>query len=189
MELLKDKILTEGRVIGTEILKVDSFLNHQMDPVLMQKMGERFAEVFAEEGVTKVVTIESSGIAPAIFAGLALGVPVVFAKKTESRNLDQETHQAPVRSFTKGKDYIIRINKRFLSEQDTILFIDDFLAKGQALLGLIRIASDAGAKVAGAGIVIEKGFQDGGELIRQTGIRVESLAILDSMSEDGIIFR
>jgi len=184
MELLKKRILKDADVVGTEILKVDSFLNHQIDPVLMREIGVHFSELFSGMGVTKVVTIESSGIAPAIFTALSLGVPLLFAKKTESRNLDAETYQAPVRSFTKGIDYHIRVNKRFLSKEDKLLFIDDFLAKGQAILGLVQIAKDAGAEVVGAGIVIEKGFQDGGELIRQKGILVKSLAIVESMSEE-----
>jgi len=187
MDLLKKKILSEGRVIGSEILKVDSFLNHQVDPSLMQAIGAEFASIFAGQGITKVVTIESSGIAPAIFAGLNLGVPVIFAKKTESRNLDTETYHAAVHSFTRGGEYIIRVSKRYLSSEDTVLFIDDFLARGRALLGLLEIAGQAGARVAGAGVVIEKGFQDGGSLIRNMGIRVESLAIIKEMSEEGLI--
>lgn len=185
MDSLKQKILSEGRVIGTEILKVDSFLNHQVDPILMKAIGAEFASIFAGQGITKVVTIESSGIAPAVFTGLMLGVPVVFAKKTESRNLDTETYHAAVHSFTRGGEYIIRVSKRYLTAEDTVLFVDDFLARGRALLGLLEIAGQAGAKVAGAGVVIEKGFQDGGSLIRNMGIRVESLAIIKDMSEEG----
>ena len=187
MDLLKQKILSEGRVIGTEILKVDSFLNHQVDPALMKAIGVEFASIFANQGITKVVTIESSGIAPAVFTGLELGVPVIFAKKTASRNLDTETYHAAVHSFTRGAEYIIRVSKRYLSAEDTVLFIDDFLARGRALLGLLEIAGQAGAKVAGAGVVIEKGFQDGGSLIRNMGIRVESLAIIKDMSEEGSV--
>ena len=187
MDLLKQKILSEGRVIGTEILKVDSFLNHQVEPDLMKAIGVEFASIFADQGITKVMTIESSGIAPAVFTGLELGVPVIFAKKTESRNLDTETYHAAVHSFTRGGEYIIRVNKRYLSAEDTVLFIDDFLARGRALLGLLEIAGQAGAKVAGAGVVIEKGFQDGGSLIRNMGIRVESLAIIKDMSEEGSV--
>ena len=185
MDSLKQKILSEGRVIGTEILKVDSFLNHQVDPTLMKAIGAEFASIFAGQGITKIVTIESSGIAPAVFTGLMLGVPVVFAKKTESRNLDTETYHAAVHSFTRGGEYIIRVSKRYLTAEDTVLFVDDFLARGRALLGLLEIAGQAGARVAGAGVVIEKGFQDGGSLIRNMGIRVESLAIIKDMSEEG----
>jgi len=187
MDLLKQKILSEGRVIGTEILKVDSFLNHQVDPALMKAIGVEFASLFANQGITKVMTIESSGITPAVFTGLELGVPVIFAKKTASRNLDTETYHAAVHSFTRGGEYIIRVSKRYLSAEDTVLFIDDFLARGRALLGLLEIAGQAGAKVAGAGVVIEKGFQDGGSLIRNMGIRVESLAIIKDMSEEGSV--
>lgn len=184
MDSLKNMIRNEGRVIGTEILKVDNFLNHQIDPELMRQIGEEFASRFEGQGITKVVTLESSGIAPAIFTALYLGVPVIFAKKTESRNLDADTYHASVHSFTRGGEYIIRISRKYLSSDDTILLIDDFLARGRALLGLLEIANQAGAKVAGAGIVIEKGFQDGGTLIRNMGIRVESLAIVSSMSEE-----
>lgn len=185
MDLLKQKIRSKGRVIGTEILKVDSFLNHQVDPFLMQAIGAEFASIFADQGITKVVTIESSGIAPALFTGLMLNVPVIFAKKTESRNLDTETYHAAVHSFTRGGEYIIRVSKKYLTADDTVLFIDDFLARGRALLGLLEIAVQAGARVAGAGVVIEKGFQEGGSLIRNMGIRVESLAIIKEMSEEG----
>ena len=187
MDLLKHKISSEGRVIGTDILKVDSFLNHQVDPDLMKAIGEEFALIFEGQGITKVLTIESSGIAPALFTGLLLQVPVVFAKKTASRNLDTETYHAAVHSFTRGGEYIIRVSKRYLTSEDTVLFIDDFLARGRALLGLLEIAGQAGARVAGAGVVIEKGFQDGGSLIRNMGIRVESLAIIKEMSEEGLI--
>ncbi|MBN1892172.1 MAG: xanthine phosphoribosyltransferase [Clostridiales bacterium] len=183
MELLKNKIISEGRIIGTDILKVDSFLNHQMDPQVMAEIGKAFADVFADEKVTKVLTIESSGIAPAIFTAQHMGVPAIFARKTTSRNLDNETYIANVHSFTKGVDYVIRVSKRYLNKDDTVLLIDDFLAKGCALKGLIDIIGQAGAKIAGAGIVIEKGFQEGGALIRGMGVRVHSLAIVDEMSE------
>ena len=185
MDLLKQKICSEGRVIGTDILKVDSFLNHQVDPVLMKAIGEEFALLFEGQGITKVLTIESSGIAPALFTGLLLKVPVVFAKKTASRNLDTETYHAAVHSFTRGCEYIVRVSRRYLTAEDTVLLIDDFLARGRALMGLLEIAEQAGARVAGAGIVIEKGFQDGGSLIRSMGIRVASLAIIKEMSEEG----
>lgn len=183
MELLKDKIISEGRIIGTDILKVDSFLNHQIDPQVMVEIGRAFADAFSGEKVTKVLTIESSGIAPAIYTAQQLGVPAIFARKTTSRNLDHETYIANVHSFTKGVDYVIRVSKRYLNKNDTVLLIDDFLAKGCALKGLINIVGQAGAKIAGAGIVIEKGFQEGGALIRGMGVRVHSLAIVDEMSE------
>jgi len=151
----------------------------------MKAIGEEFALLFAGQGITKVLTIESSGIAPALFTGLLLQVPVVFAKKTASRNLDTETYHAAVHSFTRGSEYIVRVSKRYLTAEDTVLLVDDFLARGRALMGLLEIAEQAGARIAGAGIVIEKGFQDGGSLIRSMGIRVESLAIIKEMSEEG----
>ena len=183
MDLLKNRIVSEGRIIGTDILKVDSFLNHQIDPNIMQEVGKAFAEAFSGENITKVLTIESSGIAPALSTALCLGVPVIFARKTTSRNLDIDTYISTVHSFTKGTDYVIRVSKRYLDEKDTVLLIDDFLAKGCALKGLIDIVGQSGAKLAGAGIVIEKGFQEGGALIRGLGIRVHSLAIVKEMSE------
>ena len=183
MDLLKDRIVSEGRIVGTDILKVDSFLNHQIDPRVMQEIGKAFAEAFSNEGITKVLTIESSGIAPALSTALCLGVPVIFARKTTSRNLDIDTYISSVHSFTKGTDYVIRVSKRYLNDKDVVLLIDDFLAKGCALQGLIDIVGQSGAKIAGAGIVIEKGFQEGGALIRGMGIRVHSLAIVNEMSE------
>ena len=139
MELLKKRVRSEGRIIGTDVLKVDSFLNHQVDPTLMQAIGEEFARRFQDLGITKVLTIESSGIAPALFTGLYLHVPVVFAKKTESRNLDLETYAAPVHSFTRGQEYIIRVSRRYITNKDTVLLIDDFLAQGRAIIGLLDI--------------------------------------------------
>lgn len=189
MELLKSKILDEGIVIGTQVLKVDSFLNHQIDPNLMNEIGREFAKRFSDKKITKILTIEASGIAPAIFAGKEMDVPVVFAKKTTSLNLDSETYTARVHSFTKEIDYIVRVSKKFISPGDCVLVIDDFLANGQAIIGLSEIIEQAGAKLVGAGIVIEKGFQDGGALLREMGIRVESLAIIDKMSEKQITFR
>ncbi len=189
MDLLKAKILDEGIVIDTDVLKVDSFLNHQIDPNLMFAIGKEFAKIFSDKKITKVLTIESSGIAPAIFVAKELRVPMVYAKKTTSVNLDEETYEARVHSFTKKIDYIIRVSKKFISNSDSILIIDDFLANGQAIIGLSEIVDMAGAKLVGAGIVIEKGFQDGGALIREMGIRVESLAIIDSMSENHITFK
>lgn len=183
MKLLKDKILSEGRIIGTDILKVDSFLNHQIDSKLMEEIGKAFATFFSLQGITKILTLESSGIAPALSTGQQMGLPVVFAKKTVSRNLDQETYLSNVHSFTKGQDYVIRVSKQYITEKDTILIIDDFLARGCALRGLIDIVGQSGAKLFGAGIVIEKGFQEGGALIRGMGVRVHSLAIIKKMSE------
>lgn len=183
MELLKSRIISEGRIIGTDILKVDSFLNHQIDPLIMEEIGKAFAKEFSGEGITKVLTIESSGIAPALSTARFLGVPAIFARKTTSRNLDTDTYVSTVHSFTKGTDYVIRVSKRYLDNKDVVLLIDDFLAKGCALKGLIDVVAQSGAKLTGAGIVIEKGFQEGGDLIRSMGIRVHSLAIINEMSE------
>ena len=188
MQLLKDRILRDGVVLKGNTLKVDSFLNHQMDPVLMAAIGEEFARRFAGEPITKILTIEASGIAPALFAGYFLKVPVIFAKKTQSSNQDATTYAAPVHSYTRGTDNYIRVSSRYLSSDDHILLIDDFLAHGEALLGLAELVCQAGATLAGAGIVIEKGFQDGGRRVRAKGIRVESLAIIQDMAEGRVEF-
>ena len=188
MQLLKDRILKDGLVLPGNILKVDSFLNHQMDPLLMAAIGEEFSRRFAGEPITRILTIEASGIAPALFAGYYLKVPVIFAKKTESANQDASTYAAPVHSYTRGRDNIIRVSSRYLSASDHILIIDDFLAHGEALLGLAELVRQAGATLAGAGIVIEKGFQTGGQRVRSSGIRVESLAIIRDMSDGHIQF-
>ncbi|RDW19811.1 xanthine phosphoribosyltransferase [Oceanobacillus chungangensis] len=186
MNLLQQKIITEGQVLSDSILKVDSFLNHQIDPQLMKYIGEEFAGLFAEAGITKILTIESSGIAPSVMAGLSLGVPVVFARKRKSLTLVDQLYSSKVYSFTKNETNEISIANSYITSDDVVLVIDDFLANGQAALGLIDIVEQAGATAAGVGIVIEKGFQNGGNLIRERGIRVESLAIIDSLS-DGIV--
>ncbi|MDD2534068.1 MAG: xanthine phosphoribosyltransferase [Eubacteriales bacterium] len=188
MELLKNRILKDGVVLKGNILKVDSFLNHQMDPSLMAAIGEEFAHRFSSDAITKILTIEASGIAPALFAGYFLKVPVIFAKKTESSNIDASTFAAPVHSYTRDTDNYIRVSSRYLASTDHVLIIDDFLAHGEALLGLADLVRQAGATVAGAGIVIEKGFQSGGQRVRSTGIRVESLAIIKDMSEGRVEF-
>ena len=189
MELLEKKIAEEGVVVGTDVLKVDSFLNHQIDPNLMEAIGKEFARRFSDKKITKVLTVEASGIAPALFTAKELNVPVLYAKKTSSLNMDSDTYDASVHSFTKKKDYIIRVSKRFLTAADRVLIIDDFLANGQAIIGLYEIVEMAGAELAGAGVVIEKGFQDGGALLRDMGIRVESLAIIEKMSEKQVLFK
>lgn len=189
MDLLEAKILEEGIVLGTEVLKVDSFLNHQIDPNIMYAIGKEFARRFSDKRITKILTIESSGIAPAVFTAKELNVPVIYAKKTTSLNMDHDTYDAPVHSFTKKMDYIIRVSKKFLLDTDSVLIIDDFLANGQAIIGLNEIIEMAGARLVGAGVVIEKGFQDGGALLREMGIRVESLAIIEKMSEKQILFK
>lgn len=190
MELLEKRILKDGKVKGDSVLKVDSFLNHQIDVALLNDLGREFKRLFAKEQITKILTIEASGIGIACIAAQHFGVPVVFAKKTQTKNIAGETYTSRVESFTHGKVYDIIVSKEFLKPEDRVLIIDDFLAKGSALNGLVQLVQDAGATVVGAGIVIEKGFQDGGALIRGRGIRVESLAIVESMNEkEGIVFK
>lgn len=188
MNTLKEKIKSDGTALSESVLKVDSFLNHQIDPQLMKEIGEEFAGRFASENITRILTIESSGIAPAVMAGIVLNVPVVFARKRKSLTLSGDLYSAKVHSFTKNETNDISISKAFLEEGDTVLIIDDFLANGQALLGLIDIVEQAGAALAGAGIVIEKGFQSGGAELRKRGVRVESLAIIRSLKEGTIEF-
>ncbi|MCJ7689934.1 MAG: xanthine phosphoribosyltransferase, partial [Clostridiaceae bacterium] len=178
MERLKNKILAEGTVIGSEILKVDSFLNHQIDIGLFNEIGKEFRERFESVGITKILTVEASGIGIACIVAQYFGnVPVVFAKKHEAANLDGDTYETDVFSFTKNKNYKIRASKKYIKSEDKILIIDDFLANGNAALGLIEIVRQAGAHVSGVGIVIEKAFQDGRNRIEKEGVRVESLAI------------
>jgi xanthine phosphoribosyltransferase len=189
LKQLHDKITSEGRVLSEDVLKVDSFLNHQIDPMLMQAIGEEFARRFENEGITKILTIESSGIAPAAMAGLTMGVPVVFARKRASLTLTEGLISAEVKSFTKQTVNTISVSGDYVTAEDTLLIIDDFLANGQAALGLLDIAGQSGASVAGVGIVIEKGFQQGGKLLRDQGVRVESLAIIDSLADGKVSFR
>ena len=188
MENLKKKILQEGIALSDQVLKVDTFLNHQVDPVLMKEVGETFASRFAQEGVTKVVTLESSGIAPAVFTALTLNVPLIFARKKKSLTLQDDLLTAEVYSFTKQETSSISVSSKFLSDQDHILIIDDFLANGQAAEGLLKVVEDSGATTAGFGIVIEKAFQDGGKRLREQGHRVESLAILSSLDVGKVTF-
>lgn len=184
MKLLEDRIRGDGKVLAGNVLKVDNFLNHQVDPVLMDEMGKEFARLFKDAGVTKVVTVESSGIAPALMAALHLDVPMIFARKHKSLTLTDNLYTATVYSYTKQVNNDISIDKRFLNSDDKILIIDDFLANGQAVQGLLEIAKVADVDVAGIGIVIEKSFQKGREMIEETGIRVESLARIAAF-EDG----
>lgn len=186
---LEDRILKEGRVLPGEVLKVGSFLNQQIDTALLMDMGREIARLYGDAGVTKILTIESSGIAIAVAAGCAMGVPVVYAKKHASSNMSTDVYTSSVFSYTHQRTYDIAVAKEYLSENDTILIVDDFLAMGNALNGLIDIAGKAGAKVAGAAIEIEKGFQGGGDALRAKGFRVESLAIIDSMSDNSLTFR
>lgn len=188
MESLKQKIQQDGTVIGEEVLKVDNFLTHQVDPKLMAEIGQEFARLFKSEGITKVVTIEASGIAPAIFTGLVLEVPVIFARKAKSLTMKEELLTAEVYSFTKQVTSNVSISQKFLSADDNVLIIDDFLANGQAALGLVELCRQAGAKVNGIGIVIEKSFQDGRELLLSKELRVESLARIASLANNQVTF-
>ena len=191
MNFLEERIIRDGIVKPGNVLKVDSFLNHQMDISLMEEMGREFKRRFGHKNINKVLTIEASGIGIACFVAKEFGVPMVFAKKSKSINIDGDMYVAEVESFThKNKNQVI-VSKRFLSPEDRVLIIDDFLANGSALQGLISIAENAGAIVVGCGIVIEKGFQIGGRGIRNLGYHLESLAIVDSMdAETGkIVFR
>lgn len=191
MNCLEQRILKDGVVKPGNVLKVDSFLNHQMDINLMDEMGKEFYNRFKNLNITKVLTIEASGIAIACFVARYFNVPVVFAKKTQSVNIDGDVYMAEVESFThKNKNNVI-VSKKYLSENENVLIIDDFLANGCALQGLISITESAGATVAGIGIAIEKGFQIGGRVIRNLGYRLESLAIVESMdAESGtVVFR
>ena len=188
MQLIKEKILKEGNVLPGDVLKVDSFLNHQIDAELMQAVGSEFALKFADAGITKILTLESSGIAPSVMAALQLQVPVVFARKRKSLTQNNDLFCASVYSYTKQESNEISVSQSYLSNNDTLLIIDDFLANGQAVLGLLQIAEQSGAKTAGVGIVIEKGFQPGGKMLRAKGIRVESLAIIESLDNEEVTF-
>lgn len=189
MDLLKETITRDGVVINDHVLKVDSFLNHQVDTKLMDLIGEEFANYFKNRNITKVVTIESSGIAPAYATALRLNVPLIIFKKQSSAILDTETTiQTPVHSFTKNTDYTLMASKKYLSETDNILIIDDFLANGQAVMGAYRILKEAGSSVAGVGIVIEKSFQDGRKKLEDLGLDVYSLARISKISSNGIEF-
>lgn len=189
MELLKERILRDGVVKPGNVLKVDSFLNHQMDIELINEIGKEFRKRFPSNSITKILTIEASGIGIACIAAQYFHVPVVFAKKAQSINIDGEVYRAKVESFTHKRTYDVILSKKFLEPTDHVLLIDDFLANGCALLGLVQLVHDANASIEGAGIVIEKGFQDGGKLIREQGIHLESLAIIESMSDDSLTFR
>lgn len=191
MNFLEERIVKDGAVKEGNVLKVDSFLNHQMDVTLMNQIGEEFKRRFADKQITKILTIEASGIAIAYAAAQAFGVPLLFAKKSKSINIDGEMYTAEVESFThKNKNQII-VSKKFLTADDKLLIVDDFLANGCALLGLISLANAAGASVEGIGICIEKGFQSGGRIIRNLGYHLESLAIVESMDAESktVVFR
>ena len=190
MELLKERILRDGKVKEGGILKVDSFLNHRMDISLLQEIGKEFRRLFPQKEINKILTIEASGIGIAAITAQYFGnADVVFAKKTKSKNLDGELYSVPVESYTRGTRFEEEKKKKFLDEKDCILIIDDFLAHGQALKGLMEIVRQSGAALAGCGIVIEKGFQDGGRILREQGVNLQSLAIIDSIEGGKITFR
>ena len=186
MHALEQKILAEGIVLSEEVLKVDSFLNHQIDPVMMQLIGQEFARLFKDAGITKIITIEASGIAPAVMAGLELGV--IFARKYQSLTLKDDLYRSKVFSFTKQTESTIAISNKHISSTDKVLVIDDFLANGQAALGLADLIHQANAEVVGIGIVIEKSFQPGRDLLLEKGYRVESLARVKSLANGTVEF-
>ena len=183
MEILKERIRKEGKIKAGNVLKVDSFLNHQMDIELFSEIGKEFKRRFADAEINKILTIEASGIGISCVAAQSFHVPVIFAKKTQTRNIAGDVYTTKVQSYTHGRIYDIIVAKEFLGKGDKVLVIDDFLANGKALEGLIALVEEAGADLVGAGIVIEKGFQAGGDTLRGKGIRIESLAIVKSMNE------
>ena len=191
MQLLKDRIRKDGKIKEVNVLKVDSFLNHQMDVKLFQEIGKEFKRRFEGEEITKILTIEASGIGIACVAAEVFDVPVVFAKKTQTKNIAGDVYTTKVESFTHGRVYDIIVSREFLGKGDKVLLIDDFLANGKALEGLAELVKKSGAELVGAGVVIEKGFQVGGDIIRSKGIHLESLAIVESMDEKTgeVVFR
>ncbi|RHG25588.1 xanthine phosphoribosyltransferase [Dorea longicatena] len=191
MQLLKDRIRKDGKIKEGNVLKVDSFLNHQMDVKLFQEIGKEFKRRFEDEEITKILTIEASGIGIACVAAEVFDVPVVFAKKTQTKNIAGDVYTTKVESFTHGRVYDIIVSREFLGKGDKVLLIDDFLANGKALEGLAELVKKSGAELVGAGVVIEKGFQVGGDIIRSKGIHLESLAIVESMDEKTgeVVFR
>ena len=191
MQLLKDRIRKDGKITEGNVLKVDSFLNHQMDVKLFQEIGKEFKRRFEGEEITKILTIEASGIGIACVAAEVFDVPVVFAKKTQTKNISGDVYTTKVESFTHGRVYDIIVSREFLGKGDKVLLIDDFLANGKALEGLAELVKKSGAELVGAGVVIEKGFQVGGDIIRSKGIHLESLAIVESMDEKTgeVVFR
>ena len=190
MQLLKERILRDGKVKEGGVRKVDSFLNHRMDISLLQEIGKEFRRRFPQPEINKILTIEASGIGIAAIAAQYFGnADVVFAKKTKSKNLDGELYSVPVDSYTRGTRFEVEVSKKYLDERDCVLILDDFLAHGQALKGLMGIVRQSGATLVGCGIVIEKGFQDGGRLLREQGVNLQSLAIVDSIRDGVITFR
>ncbi|BDR57224.1 xanthine phosphoribosyltransferase [Xylocopilactobacillus apis] len=188
MKILEERIKKDGLILNDDILKVDSFLNHQVDPTLMMQIGEEFAKLFADTKADRILTVESSGIAPAVMTGYAMKLPVVFARKHKSLTLPDNVYTADVYSFTKQVNNQIIIDKRFLHPDENVLIIDDFLANGQAVQGLLNIAKDAGANIEGVGIVIEKTFQRGRKLLEEHNIRIEALARIAEFKNGEVIF-
>jgi xanthine phosphoribosyltransferase len=189
LKLLEERILKDGQVFPGNILKVDSFLNHQIDVKLLCEMGKEIKRLYGDAGINKILTIEASGIAIACIAAQYFDCPVLFAKKSKTKNIANTVYKTKVQSFTHGTEYDVILSKDFLSEKDNVLIIDDFLAEGNALLGLIDLCNQAGAKISGCAIAVEKGFQQGRERVEAKGIRVESLAIVQEMKDDAVIFR
>ena len=189
MKRMEEKILAEAMILPGGVLKVGSFLNQQVDTVFMKEIGEEIADLYRDDEITKILTIESSGIPIAISAGFAMGLPVIYAKKNKSSNISGDCYTTPVKSFTHGDTNNVVVTKEYISPDDRILIVDDFLAHGSALNGLINIVEQAGATVVGCAAAIEKGFQMGGDSLRAKGYRVESLAIVDEMTDNTITFR
>lgn len=188
MKMLEDKILQCGTVLPGNVLKVDSFLNHQLDVKLINELGKELYSNFLNDNITKILTVEASGIAIACATAANFDVPVVFAKKGHHENVGNDVYTAEVFSFTKKKSYTVAVSKKFLSADDNVLIVDDFLATGEACFGLKKIVEEAGAKLAGVGIAVEKRFQGGGNTLRKEGVKLKSLAIIDSMTDDSIRF-
>lgn len=189
MRLMEEKILREGEVLPGDILKVGSFLNQNIDTEFLGQMAEEIARLFADKGVTKIVTIEASGIAIAAAAGMSMGVPVLFAKKHRTSNVDGSVYSSVVHSFTHNEDYNVVVSRDYLNADDRVLLVDDFLASGNALRGLIDLCNQAGATLVGVAVAVEKCFSGAGDVFRAQGIQVESLAAIESMSEGEIVFR
>ena len=189
MEALKNRILTEGRILAGDVLKVDSFLNHQIDTAFLTEIGREFARLFQDCGVTRILTIEASGIAIGVATSQFLNYcPVVFAKKGTASNMGSDVYHATEHSYTRNADFVISVSRNYLNKDDKVLILDDFLANGEALKALIAIVRASGAEIAGAGVVIEKAYQKGGDLIRSEGVRLEALARIKHMDENGIEF-
>lgn len=189
MRALEQKILQEGKVLPGNILKVGSFLNHQIDTGFILEIGQEIAKIYSDREVTKILTIEASGIAIGMGVGVAMQLPIVFAKKNKHANISGDVYKTRVHSYTHNTEYTVILSKDFLGPEDKVVIVDDFLANGKALMGLIDIVKQSGATLVGCSCVIEKGFQGGGDALRKMGVRVESLAIIESMDNDSVTFR